>query len=356
MNLFRQILLTSFFALLALGVTAQDIHFSQFYNSPLNLNPAMTGVMNCNIRLIGNYRNQWSSVLRSNAFKTYAVSYDQKIPVGRSDYFGFGLGLWGDKAGELSFSTTQAKLSASYSKRMGGDRRGTSHYLVVGAEAGIVQRSIDFIAARFGSQYDYDLGEYNQFLQSGEFFDNDNIVSADFGAGLLWFTTLDKNNSFYGGVAFAHLNSPKVSFIDSTAVNREDISVYSKFTIHGGGEFMLSDRMGIVPNLVALIQGPDLEINPGASLKFLMGKNRRINQAFQLGLWGRLSNYGESGMNMDAIILSTRFDYENFGIGISYDINVSDLRAASNGNGGFEFSLLYNICGNERRGVYCPNF
>ena len=58
--------------------------------SPLNLNPALTGVMDCNIRVIANYRNQWASVLKANAFNTYSASYEQKIPVGRADYFGIG--------------------------------------------------------------------------------------------------------------------------------------------------------------------------------------------------------------------------------------------------------------------------
>lgn len=64
--------------------------FFRFYMSPLNLNPALTGVMNCNMRVVGNYRNQYASILKSNAFNTYSVSYDQKIPVGRYDYFGVG--------------------------------------------------------------------------------------------------------------------------------------------------------------------------------------------------------------------------------------------------------------------------
>ena len=90
MKNFKSTLITCLLALGALSISAQDIHFSQFYLSPLNLNPAMTGVMNCNIRLVANYRNQWASVLRSNAYNTYSVSYDQRIPVGRYDYFGWG--------------------------------------------------------------------------------------------------------------------------------------------------------------------------------------------------------------------------------------------------------------------------
>ena len=63
---------------------AQDIHFSQFYMSPLNLNPAMTGVMNCTQRFVANYRNQWASVLKADAYTTYSVSYDQKLSAVRT--------------------------------------------------------------------------------------------------------------------------------------------------------------------------------------------------------------------------------------------------------------------------------
>ena len=81
-------------------LSSQDIHFTQFYMSPLNLNPAMTGVMNCKTRMIANYRNQWAAVLAANAYNTYSVSYDQKIPVGREDYFGIGGAFLGGVAGE----------------------------------------------------------------------------------------------------------------------------------------------------------------------------------------------------------------------------------------------------------------
>ena len=110
--------------------SAQDIHFSQFYMAPLNLNPALTGLMNCNQRLSANYRNQWASVLRDKAFQTYNVAYDSRIPVGRNDYIGVGGSIWGDKAGSLNFRTNQLTGSFSYSKKMGGYRK-KSHYLVI---------------------------------------------------------------------------------------------------------------------------------------------------------------------------------------------------------------------------------
>ena len=101
------------FMLCGASVMGQDIHFSQFYMSPLNLNPAMTGVMNCKNRAIVNYRNQWSQVLKGDAYNTYSISYDQKVAVGRSDFFGIGGTLWGDTAGELNYGTTQGRISFS---------------------------------------------------------------------------------------------------------------------------------------------------------------------------------------------------------------------------------------------------
>jgi len=389
MKVLRNLLfILGIFSLSAFTLQAQDIHFSQFYMSPLNLNPALTGVMNSQVRVVGNYRNQWASVLKSNAFSTYSVSYDQKIAVGRYDYFGIGGTFWGDKAGQSDFKTLQGKLSAAYSKRMGG-YRSKSHYLVVGAEAGVSQRSIDFLNLQWGSQHNGE-GGFDGSLGSGETFDRDNFLFADVSAGLLWFTVFDEYSNFYVGGSFSHLNRANQSFDSS-----QEVPLYSKFTIHAGAELMGKSRVGLVPGMVAFFQGPSFELNAGTSLKFLMGGSRRGSrrsnsdtQSFQIGVWTRLANrVTENGGTtvttvppppgsapgtppttttttrsddvsiwLDAFIFSTRFDYNDFGIGFSYDVNVSSLKPASNSNGAFEFSIIYNIQGNEKRNVYCPNF
>lgn len=355
----KNLLFTIVLALSAFTLSAQDIHFSQFYLSPLNLNPALTGVMNCNIRLVANYRNQWSSVLRSNAFSTYSVSYDQRVPVGRYDYFGFGATFWGDKAGESNFSTLTGKISGSYSKRMGGTRK-FGNYLVAGAELGLAQRSIDFLNLRWGTQHDGE-GGFDPGLPTQEnSFNRDNFTFADFAAGILWFAVKDENKNFYIGGSFHHLNRSNQSFN-----SEENDLLYSRLTAHAGGEFMVGDKFGLVPGVIVMRQGPSFELNAGTSFKFMLSKSRNEYQAFQLGLWGRLGNKflpaadgsaEKVGLLSDAAILSTRFDYNNFSLGFSYDINISELKTASNNQGGFELAMVYKICGQVRRGVYCPNF
>ena len=354
MKKIQHLLILCLVGLISFSANAQlDLHFSQFYQSPTNLNPALTGVMNCNIRLTANYRNQWSSVTGfERSFNTYSASYDQRIPVGRFDYFGVGLTLVGDVAGTSDFTTNTAKVSGSYSKRMGG-YRDESHYLVVGVDAGISQRSIDFLALRWGTQHNGDGGfDPNLDSQEGGNFDRDNFAFADLSAGLLWFSVLDENNSFFIGGAYSHLNRANISF------NGEgDETLFTKVTLHAGGEFSAAgSRVALVPNIVTFFQGPSWQVVPGAAVRFRLGNSRRYYQAFQIGAWARVTHQLDDDTHLDALILTTRFEYEDFGIGFSYDLNTSSLNEASNFNGAFEFSVNYRICGPEKRNVYCPNF
>ena len=354
-------LITLFALVLGSGsVLAQDIHFSQFYQAPLHLNPAMTGVMECTQRLTANYRNQWSSVI-SNEFQTYSASYDMKIPTAQYDYFGVGLSLWGDQAGSGRFATYQARLSGSYSKYMGGGRS-ESHYLVVGADAALSQRSLNIAKLQWGTQHD-GFGEHDPFAPSLESFSQDQFLYADMSVGLLWFSRLDDNLNFYIGGAAGHINRPKQSFFDNN-----DVKLYTKYTIHAGGELGLNDNISFLPGAVVFFQGPSFQVNAGTSARFYLNGSSNSSESFQIGAWTRLVNNYEWGISdtgletegtklgADAIIISARFDYGHYGIGFSYDVNVSDLKTASNSRGSFEFSLIYNICGNESRRVYCPKF
>ena len=350
------------FALLTTAATssvmAQDIHFSQFYMAPTQLNPAMTGIIQCNQRVSVNYRNQWASVLRDAAFQTYSAAYDAKIPVGRYDYFGVGGTLWGDRAGSLNWRSTQAHLSGSYVKKMGGYRR-KAHYLSAGADVAFAQRGIDIGLAKFGNQAN--AGVYNPNLSSGEgdlLNGRGNFGYADVAAGLLFYSVYDENASSYIGAAYSHINRANQSF-----TNDKFVPLYSKFTFHAGGEIPLGGSMSITPNFVAFVQGKSFQTNFGTALKFVLGSSRRSTEFLQFGLWTRLSNRVNSdgtgtggGILMDAIVPTVRFDWQNMGIGFSYDVNVSSLKAASNYNGGFELAFQYKICGNERRGVFCPSF
>src|SRR5689334_14215292 len=79
-------------------VAAQDPNFSQFFVSPLTLNPAMTGKFVGDFRIAGNYRDQWPAI--SKAYVTTTASFD--MPILRSkisdlDTWGVGVMAMADK-------------------------------------------------------------------------------------------------------------------------------------------------------------------------------------------------------------------------------------------------------------------
>ena len=359
------------------SATAQDIHFSQFYAAPLDLNPALTGVFNCTQRFTANYRNQLSSVLRSNSYNTYAVSYDQKIAVGRRDYFGVGGTITGDVAGSLDFGTISARLSAAYSKQL-YYARDVQHYLSVGVAAGVTQRSLNWTAAQWGLQHDgvggFDPAGPSESINNANRLDAD-FIFGDFNAGLLYFGTFNNGkSSAYAGIAASHLNrANQAVYITDQDGNEVFNPLYTKYTIHGGGELGLNNGISIVPGFVYYNQGPSIELNLGTAVRFSLSDTKFNQQLLQFGVWVRIAdrvllNGDPNDMTMplvsgeetkpwlDALIIYTKFDFNEFGLGFSYDIGISDLTDFSNSNNAFEFSLIYKICGNETRGVYCPKF
>src|ERR1700748_3535699 len=75
-----------------------DIHFSQFYETSILRNPALTGVFNDDYKLGVYYRNQWSSI--TNPYNTVLVSAESHVQVRETseDFFSFGVLGYADKA------------------------------------------------------------------------------------------------------------------------------------------------------------------------------------------------------------------------------------------------------------------
>ncbi len=329
---------------MSISIGAQDIHFSQFYQSPMNLNPALTGVMRSSQRFIANYRNQWASALGANAYNTYSASYDTKIPVGTYDYFGIGGSFWGDVAGASRFGQNSARLSASFSYYVNGSWK-SAHYLTAGFDVGLVQRRVRTGDLRWPAQHDGNGGRIND-PSLGETIDNNNIAYPDVGLGLMWFSIFDESNSLYVGLSAAHLNEANVSFLN------RDVSLYRRYTLHGGGEYQINNRFGLVPGFVVMVQGPHREYNAGTSFKFGIGEDS--NEFFQVGIWGRLGTQDGGGLHSDAVILSTKFDSGNYGIGFSYDFTTSEFKQAGTANGSFELSFTYLINRTDARKFWYP--
>ncbi|MBL0132027.1 MAG: type IX secretion system membrane protein PorP/SprF [Chitinophagaceae bacterium] len=131
-------------------VFSQDIHFSQFFETPLWRNPSLAGIFSGDVRVQAVYRDQWNSV--TNAYKTGSFNSEYKMPVGKGDDFvTTGLQILYDKAGTIGWTSTHVLPVLNYHKSLSTDH---NRYLSLGFMGGWVQRRFDPSKVTTNSQYD----------------------------------------------------------------------------------------------------------------------------------------------------------------------------------------------------------
>jgi len=307
----------------AVNVSGQDIHFSQFQSSPLNLNPARTGVFDGDMRFSGIYRNQWKSV--SEPYTTFSGSFDMKLNnVGsEKNIFGAGLVIFHDKAGDSELSTLYGGVSFSWTRLL--DDEGI-HALTAGIQLGFNARSINYSQLTFDEQFNGDV--YDPNIANTESFDGDNHSFGDIGAGIAYTLKIGEESHLGAGVGMKHLNKPTDSFFG------ENIKVPTRLHADLLFDARLSDFLDIVPTVLYQQQGTFSELIGGASFRIKINETPGKIYNFYMGAYIR---------SKDALIFSAGLDYNFLNVGFSYDINTSDLDRASDGKGGPELSIIYII-------------
>gem|GEM_PF-5523272 len=98
------------------GLRAQDLHYSQFYLSTLNLNPSMSGIFPGDVRIGTQMRSQWY-VNNLSQYRTFTAqgAYKTGIRPYKPHFFTLGVVFNYDYAGDSKLSLTHLGLSGSYS-------------------------------------------------------------------------------------------------------------------------------------------------------------------------------------------------------------------------------------------------
>lgn len=313
---------------------AQDIHFSQFYASPLTLNPALTGKMNGSYRIGGIYRDQWRSV--ASPFITYSASFDMPFVVGKKkvDAVGGGIMFFGDQSNGGALKNTTIMLSAAYHKGLGAKN---NHQLSIGVQGGFVTRAADPDEVIFGEQIVN--GQVDQTLQNGESFENTNINYPDFNVGLFYNGQLSQKLVLYAGWSMFHLFQPEESFLGG------DFKLPSRQVAHGGLDILVKPKFSILPGVIYMHQAQASEVNFGSNFGFHFGEGPGMGTSLYLGGWYRWD---------DAAIAMAAVEFGKFRIGASYDINVTE----DANNGSFEVSLIYvgDILKADKVFLFCPRY
>ena len=346
----RNTLFLSIILLYTINLGAQDPRFSQYYLAPMNLNPALTGVFDGEYRIVANYRNQWNSILASNSFTTYAVGGEYRLNVVDEDYAGVGIQLLDQSSGIGNFSRTQGHLNLAYHKQIGGGRYSSiSQYLIAGGQIGFGQMSTNWNNYWFSRQYDENSQSVDLTKPHGENGTDKGDLFLDLGVGLMWYAVFSEKMSVYAGGSLAHLNSPNISLYDNS-----DEKLYSKWTVHAGGEIAMTDFLSLMPGFYVMGQGPSFEAVFGNNIRYTNHDWQEL--AIRAGLWGRLNNRLDKKNNFESMIVVLIFELENWQLGLSYDVNFSPLQAVTNSRGTFEASVIYTAKERKRHWVKCPTF
>lgn len=343
----RHISLIIFLSLFTSLTFAQDKHFSQFYASPIAMNPALTGAFDGNFRVGAIYRDQWRGAL-DNPFVTFAASMDMRFDIGQKrsfrDAMAGGILFFTDRVGGVDFNTNQMALSFAYHKAL--DRKSTQ-YLSAGIKFGFSQKNINYESLTFQDQFN---GIDGFDLTSGEELPENNFSYGDLTAGLYYTITPQRQTSFYAGAAIHHFNKANASFFSEQ--DGSEHKIFLKNVVHLGARLPIGDNMQIFPRAMASLQGPHLELDAGANLRMALDDYSSL--ALHFGSWIRPVK-SESGMSVDAIIALFGVEYENVLFGLSYDANINSLANYSKAHGAFEFSVVY--LGNyENETILCPTF
>ncbi len=342
MKQLNKYLLPAALLLSAFGTRAQDLHFSQIFETPLLRNPSLAGIFTGDIRFQSVYRTQWNSV--TVPYQTTSVSGEFKKQLnGGDDFLTIGGQILYDKAGTIALTSTQVLPAINYNKSLSQVK---NVYLSLGFMGGLVQRRFDRSKMTTNNQFD-GIG-FNGSLADGETLTTPSYSYFDGSVGMSLNSQIGENdnNNFFIGLAYHHFNkAKKISFYNSTKE-----AMTPKWVASGGVRVSMTTRSFFTLQADCSKQGSSTEIVGGALYSIKLSEADDNSYLIHAGAYMRWK---------DAIIPVAKIEFKPFAVAVSYDANISQLKTSSNGQGGFELSLTYQQ--NKKNNssldaIRCPKF
>ena len=328
---------------LALGAGAQDLHFSQWFNSPLTTNPANTGfIPDADYRIGANYRNQYSTIM-TVPYKTMSIFADAQVMRNKitNGWLGLGGVILRDVAGAGKLTSTKIYASAAYHQMLG-----VASLLTAGFNAGYVSKRINAADLKFPDQFDGKF--FDNTLPTDVVLDNPSVNYLDIQVGMNYAYFPTDNIYVNAGASIHHLNRPRESFF-ATDGQGADSRVSPRYIAFANASIKLNEMVIVNPMAYYTRQASASELVGGATLNYNLsgdGETQLIG-----GLFVRPG---------DAFVPMVGFAWKNVRLTFSYDATSSSLKSATGGRGAFEFSLiqhgLYPENVGDVRQVLCPTF
>ncbi len=297
---------------------AQDIHFSQFFNAPLVLNPAETGSFDGTCRATAIYRSQWASL--NSPYKTFSSSYDHIFNWGLApgDYTSGGMMMYSDKAGDANYTTTYVTLSGAYHKPIKDDQ-----ILTFGLQFGYWQQKFEADKLYFADQFD---GTNFSNKASNENFQSQIQNKYDLNLGLRYAVKVSDEVAVHAGAAVNHL-----TFIKNSFKGNPDERLALAYRADLGMDYRLNEKMVVSPKVYFAQQARAIELTLGSEASYLI-ESEKFTGTVYAGLFYR---------TRDALYPYIAVKYNDMKIGLSYDATLSGLTPYNAARGGFEISFQY---------------
>jgi len=315
MNLKRKILI-GLLMLQTSFLSAQDFHLTMYDAAPMFLNPALTGVVDADWRVHGQYRTQWKAV-NFKPYTTALISFDKPYKK-----WGVGGQIANFRAGLGNYNVVQGVISTAYTVSLNKKR---THNLSFGLQGGLSQKSVEYQLLTYNNQYvTTNGGGFDNTISSGENFSGQSFVIPELNAGVIYYFAKQQTrfNPFVGLSVF-NLLTPKETFFNTN----NDLPM--RFYTHLGSRINITEVLYVIPKVLFMRQKEFAELTFAGDIGYYLKKNDmyllggivyRAKDAFSLSIGARLAN------------ITAKF---------AYDINASSLTAATGGRGGFELSLTY---------------
>jgi len=320
---------------------AQDLHFSQFFNSPLTTNPANTGfIPDGDYRLGINYRDQWSSVM-AIPYKTMSAFGDVQLMKERFEngWIGAGGVILRDVAGSGNLTSTKIYGSIAYHQLLG-----YSSLLSLGYNIGWANKQINVANLKFPDQFDGKF--FDNKLPTSVSLDRNNISYLDMQVGMNYAYFPSPNIYVNTGFSVHHVNRPRESFFESD-ITGVDNRVPMRYIGFLNGSFKLNDRVIINPNIYYTRQSSASELVGG------------INAHYNLSGDGEyLLIAGAYYRHKEAVIPMIGLGYKDYTFSFTYDATISSLSTYNASRGAFEFALIKQglITPGGQKVTPCPTF
>ena len=333
-----RIVVAIFAAGASISLHAQDPSFSQFFSSPLNVNPALTANINADWRMISNYRDQW--IGPASPYVTGTVSFDTKVMQHKTpdnienNFMGVGGMLMFDHAMSGVVQSTYASLNLSYNIKISETDRYRER-LAIGFGAIYGHRRIDYNRVNFEEQFN-GFG-FNKNMPTGESSLSNMKPYFSGSTGITYTATTEKTN-FDIGVAAFHFNKPKQTFLKD-----DNQFLPMRKVAHTNFEMFTDKRTVINANAIYQYQKKASYFSVGGAVGYYVTDN--AESLITAGLWYWSKN---------ALIPYVGLGYKNFQVGLSYDLTISKLNDAARRPNSWELSLILRGVRKPSGVIPCP--